>query len=170
MLCDRCGLRPATVSFTQVVNGVKSESNLCSECAAEVGNFSMGASFELPFQNFLVGLLNQNLWQHDYPAAEQKACSTCGLTYERFKQLGRLGCPDCYEEFEEQLNPLLRRIQGGTEHQGKFPAASGENSRRTQKLQHLRAELNKAIEGERYEKAAELRDTIQALEREEGEH
>lgn len=33
MLCDRCKRRDANVHVTQIVNGVKYEQNLCSECA-----------------------------------------------------------------------------------------------------------------------------------------
>lgn len=35
MLCDKCKNREANVHVTQIVNGVKFEQNLCSECAQE---------------------------------------------------------------------------------------------------------------------------------------
>ena len=37
MLCQNCGNNEANVRYTQIVNGVKKEMNLCSECAEKMG-------------------------------------------------------------------------------------------------------------------------------------
>ncbi|MBO8126813.1 MAG: UvrB/UvrC motif-containing protein [Firmicutes bacterium] len=163
MLCERCGVRPATISFTQVINGVKSEAHLCSECAAELGDFGIGSGLDFSFQNFLTGMLNQGGWLNPFPATGDFTCPTCGLTYERFRETGRLGCADCYQAFHDQLIPLLRRIQSGTQHQGKVPGKAQKETEAGSKLEQLQAELKKAVEEENYERAAELRDAIQEL-------
>ena len=36
MLCERCGQREANIRYTEVINGVRSEHNLCSQCAREI--------------------------------------------------------------------------------------------------------------------------------------
>ena len=35
MLCERCKMREASVVLTEVINGVKTEHNLCSQCATD---------------------------------------------------------------------------------------------------------------------------------------
>ena len=37
MLCDKCGKNNATTHIKQIINGVVTERNLCSSCAAEEG-------------------------------------------------------------------------------------------------------------------------------------
>ena len=36
MLCERCKVREANIHYTEVVNGVATEHNLCSQCAKEM--------------------------------------------------------------------------------------------------------------------------------------
>ena len=47
MLCEHCKKREATVKYVEVINGVKTEHNLCTQCAAhaDLGQFS--ALFEI---------------------------------------------------------------------------------------------------------------------------
>jgi formylmethanofuran dehydrogenase subunit E len=45
MICQQCGERIASVKFTQIINGEKSEILLCSTCASESNNIS----FNIPF-------------------------------------------------------------------------------------------------------------------------
>ncbi|MFN8855015.1 MAG: UvrB/UvrC motif-containing protein, partial [Planctomycetaceae bacterium] len=77
----------------------------------------------------------------------------------------RLGCSDCYTAFREELLPLLENIHGDIQHVGKAPRRAPLDSRRRQDLIRLRSELKTAISEESYERAAELRDQIQQLER-----
>ena len=53
MLCENCGNNEANIRYTQIVNGVKKEMNLCEECAEKmgVGNFSM--KMPLSLSNFI---------------------------------------------------------------------------------------------------------------------
>jgi protein arginine kinase activator len=92
-------------------------------------------------------------------------CPTCGLHYSTFKQTGRLGCAECYVSFASKLRPLLRRIHGSTRHVGKLPAHEGETVNPARQMQRLHEELQRAVEREEFERAAELRDEIQTLER-----
>lgn len=36
MLCERCKIREANIQYTEVINGVKTEHNLCAQCAREL--------------------------------------------------------------------------------------------------------------------------------------
>jgi len=42
MICERCGIRPAIITVTRIVNGKKSTQHLCAQCAAELGLASGG--------------------------------------------------------------------------------------------------------------------------------
>ena len=93
-------------------------------------------------------------------------CAACGQTYRAFKESGKLGCAACYDTFEEQLLPLMRKIQKGDHHVGKCPRGTAEPSIEEQ-LADLRRQLQQAVEREEFEQAATLRDEIRRLESQE---
>ena len=67
-------------------------------------------------------------------------------------------------EFETDLIPLLQNIHGEVQHCGKLPRRAPDSSRRQHELLQLRNELKVAVDEEDYERAARLRDEIQAIE------
>ena len=91
-------------------------------------------------------------------------CPACGLTFAEFRSTGRLGCHHDYEHFRGNLRPLLEKIHGRTQHQGRVPSRIGERLQREQQLASLQEALSEAVGKEDYEQAAELRDQIRALE------
>jgi protein arginine kinase activator len=93
------------------------------------------------------------------------------MSYRDFAQVGRLGCSQCYDVFASNLVPLVKRIHGSDRHIGKTPAATNEGVQLRKELDELKNKLAQAVLAEEYEKAAELRDHIKALEAEiRGEH
>ncbi len=92
------------------------------------------------------------------------SCPVCGITFAEVRSSGRLGCANDYTTFKKQLLPLLEKIHSHTEHRGKVPTQIGQRLERQKKLAALRQALGKAIQKEDYEKAAELRDQIFAIE------
>lgn len=163
MVCDNCGETGAVVHFTQVVNNETKTSHLCERCATE-----KGLQTKIPTTNLLLAdFLAKMGGDEPLPGAPQEelTCPFCGLSTADFKEVGRLGCPQCYSTFEGYLRGLLRRIHGGTQHVGKVylppdPSASEKEKR----LEALRRTLVRAIDGEDFERAAELRDQIRTLE------
>jgi protein arginine kinase activator len=95
-------------------------------------------------------------------------CDNCGITWAEFRQNGLLGCANDYTVFERDLTPLLQRAhEGATHHVGKVPARRGGTGvpmKRQVDLTRLRKELQRAVEGEDYERAAKLRDQIRQAE------
>lgn len=165
MLCQHCQERQATVHFTKIINGEKSEYHLCEGCAGQQGNFIVKAAQAINFNNLLTGLLNmESSPGFSMPSTATLRCGECGMTYSQFTQIGRFGCPHCYESFESRLEPLLRRIQSNTTHAGKIPHRAGEQVKGEKRLQRLRRELQQAVATEQFEHAAELRDQIHTLE------
>ena len=92
-------------------------------------------------------------------------CDHCGLTFSQFRENSLLGCPGCYDAFEDVLTSLLERAhEGGTHHLGKVPRRTGAGEQRHQQMLRMRKRLAEAIAAEDYELAARLRDDIRRFE------
>lgn len=162
-LCQICNKNPATMHFTEIQDNRSSELHVCQACAEQ-----KGLTPQVAPKNFSVSELVAKMFD-DMAAGEGEKigpvqCPSCGMHYTAFKDTGRLGCGDCYATFQSKLRPLLRRIHGNTRHTGKHPSADGEAVAHTRQMQRLQDELQRAIDREDFERAAELRDQIRALE------
>jgi protein arginine kinase activator len=170
MKCDFCN-KPAVVHEVTVRNGVKREIHLCEDHAAEAGVNMPG---EQPINQLLTQfVISQSESGAQSPAERRKSsrqrrtCSECGLSYEQFRRKGVLGCPQCYESFEESLGPLIERTQNGaTHHVGKAPKRAGQSIDRQLERRRLIKELDDAVSAEQYERAAKIRDRLHMLEAE----
>ncbi len=155
MLCDLCKEKQANVFFTQIINGQVQKVNLCEECSKKKG-VTDPTGFALA--ELLLGM--------GAPAAPVKpaepGCPVCGFTQSDFKKAGRLGCDQCYRIFQQDIEGLLKTIHKGTRHVGKVPASAAAASAGN-RLEELRKELAAAIEQEKFEDAARLRDEINTL-------
>ena len=162
MLCEKCQKRPATVHMQQFINGQVTQMHLCQECAVQPDS-------PLSFEQFLHGLLDMfsNMQQENVPRQKPEAnyrCPVCGLSFEDFKRTGKLGCAECYQTFRREMDSILKNIQGGNRHEGKYPQKAGAGMLSRRRIDKLKLELAQAIEKEEYENAAGLRDQIRALE------
>lgn len=163
-VCEACGSRPATVHLTQVVDEKSITMHLCQECAEERGVTPTPPPGNVPLADFLAKM-GASTPKGSAPQEPDVACPFCGLTSTDFKKEGRLGCPQCYSTFEDSLRSLLRRIHGGTQHVGKVYLPPDPTLRETEmRLEALRKKLQRAIDAEDFERAAELRDEIKSLE------
>lgn len=173
MLCQECNERPATLQFTKVINGKKTEVNLCEHCAGEKGDiFMLHDGGNLSFNNLLAGLLNMGLGMTSTKTnpgfgGEQIECPQCHLTYREFVNSGRFGCRQCYGTFAPYLEPVLSRLHGGNvNHTGKIPKRAGGTLHIRKQINNLKADLQMLIEQEEFEKAVHVRDEIRTLEKE----
>ena len=158
MLCEICKKKNANVHVTQIMNNEKTQLFICDECAAKLNNPISFQDFFKDIIDMAMNLKNTNQIKQIY------ACPTCGLTYTEFRQIGKLGCSDCYKTFNEQLLQLFKSIHGNTRHTGKVPQKSGVELLKKREITELKEKLIKAIAEEEFETAAELRDKIHALE------
>ncbi|MCK4404496.1 MAG: UvrB/UvrC motif-containing protein [candidate division Zixibacteria bacterium] len=162
MVCQDCGKREATVHLTQVINNKKVELKLCQECAEKRGFRNPLEGVPFPLAEFLASMLSQT--QREKPSKEPEAvCSACGMSFSDFSKTGRLGCGNCYLTFRSQLNDLLRKVHGSTQHRGKFPHTTRDVMKPLWEETKLHEELRKAIQEEDFERAAQIRDRIKAL-------
>jgi len=162
MLCQNCQKRVANVHFTQIINNKKTEMYLCEQCADEKGH--IGFISPVNISSFLSGLAGGSEEPYLAPVHREAACQKCGMSFDDFQRTGKLGCDNCYEVFGNRLKPILKRLHGNFEHSGKVPAAVSAALGASKEIEKLKEMLNKAIQNEEYEKAAEIRDRIKALE------
>lgn len=156
MKCQKC-TKAATLHITEVVSEDQFEElHLCEECA----------------HKYLYEPQQKGAQKGGVPAEEgdeasalnQKECSHCGIKFVEFRNTGRLGCPQDYQEFREELLPLLENIHGETKHCGKTPRRQPQNKQTQTELIQLRKQLHQAVTKEAYEDAARIRDRIKTLE------
>lgn len=159
MLCCICKEREATVHLTQIAADKMQKVDLCEECAKTKGvNDPTGFSLA----DLLLGLgASQEIEQSAGGVALK--CPRCGFTQADFKKAGRLGCPECYKTFGEGLESLLKSMHKGTRHVGKVPESLRQTRDLSDRLSALQKKLNKAIDEEDFEQAAQLRDQIKQM-------
>lgn len=181
MLCQNCGKNEANVKYTQIINGVRKELNLCSECARELGVDRI--DIPMNFTSFLGDFFNDYAESSLLPSfsIDNAKCKTCGMTYNDFINTGMFGCSDCYDTFSGPIDSLLKNLHGTAKHIGrgaknvdellnkkvnyKKVSKDTENNEdeKSTKLEDLQRELDKAIKEERYEDAAKIRDQIKEM-------
>ena len=160
MDCENCGERKAKITLTEIENNEMRTLNLCSTCATLKGVSAGGGS--APMADLLAhlgGTAGDTLFDE---AGEP--CEYCGTGAGDFRKSGRLGCPQCYAQFHRQLRALLRRVHGSSQHMGKVYVSTAPDADPEQvRLSTLRRRLERAVEIEDFESAADLRDAIHAL-------
>jgi len=160
--CQRCKKAQATFHLTNIErNGEKVERHLCDRCAEEEGLLQT-AKVTLDVNELL-----ENFVSSSKASAEltNLVCEQCGISYVEFRNQGLLGCAHDYDAFKPHLERLLQRTHDNdTTHHGKVPKSAGNVHRPLQDLRRLKRMLEEAVAAEDYERAAELRDRIRALE------
>lgn len=151
----------ATVHEVTIKGGKKVEKHLCDECARTQGVVVQMSS--PPISELLTKFLGTGATPAQETATERAVCGSCGMTWAKFRQGGLMGCAACYDRFERELAPLIERAhEGGVQHVGKTPRAAGAEAGARVRIADLRRRLGEAVQQERYEEAASLRDELRA--------
>ncbi len=157
MLCIVCKKNTATVHITVIEGSESRKSDLCEECASKQG--LAGKEGGAMPSDALGGKSKAGR----QPASGGRSCKDCRHTYQEFKKTGRLGCPRCYSEFEDILEPAFRTMHRGVRHRGKVPARHRDEDRLLGAIRDCQEQLEEAVGREDYEQAARLRDEIKRI-------
>ena len=161
MLCDNCKERDAVVNLTSIVDNAITQLHLCEKCAAAKG---VETTITMP-QHPLGDILQAVQQQASDVTEDALSCTFCGSTSKDFKATGRLGCPHCYDAMENSLRELLRRLHGNSKHVGfKYEPPVAFLDSKPDTLHDLRDRLQRAVDSEQFELAAELRDRLRVIE------
>ena len=163
MKCQKCE-KPATFHITDLTGGELLALHLCAECARAY----LQPETEPQAAPTVTGVLQQQMkleqTAEELKALDARECPVCGISFYEFRQSGRLGCPNDYVFFGDELEPLLINVHGSNEHVGKRPKRAADGSLDKTEVIRLRREMKEAVESEDYERASELRDKIRTIE------
>ena len=153
MPCDMCGARSAPVAFSVIFGGKRAVRNYCISCA-QIFKRGDAHAAQIALINMVEADENEKML----------CCPKCGTTFDRIQKTGRMGCAECYRALSSPTGKMLHKLSGA-QHQEfnesvvQAPQVSAEEER----LQLLKGELAQAVNMENYERAAILRDEINAL-------
>ena len=151
--CDKCN-QPAIYHDVRIINGVHNTTHLCATHAIEAGVNLGPIELSIAFPDSETQSIHENA----------AACPDCGMTISQYKEISLLGCPTCYETFEEELQGIISKVQDNhTHHVGRAPSHTNTNVNRHLKIRRLLKQLQSAVSQEEYEEAALLRDQLREL-------
>lgn len=155
MKCEKCGNNEAVFFYSADINGEKSRGCLCRDCAQAEGMAVYQTAFG-PFGEMFGGVFP------DFFAPERGLLSS----------FGSFGAPVRSIMAPSAAMPFVNVVYGGEDAPARarpepdVPADAGEDIRRRRELTALREQLRGAVGREDYERAAELRDRLRAMESE----
>lgn len=161
MICDLCGEREAILFIEQANGNGKQKLNLCYECARAYGvspdSKAIGRQLALLFES----LLRKKVVNPD----SQKLCPVCGTSLADIKTTRRVGCPECYSIFKNEIGQIFKNIGVKGPYTGTMPKRLKNFHSVLNDRIVLKSKLEESIKKEDYEKAAIYRDYLKALEK-----
>ena len=157
MICDICGQNEAVVVINKIMNNTKHELHLCMKCAKERGlitkNGRLEMSLEGLFENISASKNNDRL------------CPVCGCKLSEIKKTFKVGCPECYSIFSDEIKKMLEQKGFAGSYTGSMPERLANFRSVLTDRMYLQARMEESVEKEDYEKAAIYRDRLKALEK-----
>ena len=158
MKCENCGKNEVTFVYQSNINGKVTEKHLCSECAEKLGyTQKLAAHSRSMMQNFFGNSMFGGGFFDDFfsPVPSLMGRMLEDPFDDFFADMPALTAGEtAQKEQPEQKQDLVEK-----EEQNRFA--------RMRQINALRMEQKKAIREENFERAAELRDQLRALENEE---
>ena len=153
MKCENCGKNEVTFVYQSNVNGPVTEKHLCSECAEKLGYTQRLAAQS---QRMMRGLFGGGLFEDFFTPVPSLLGRMSRMLEDPFDDffadMPALGAP--VEQRQEAQKSPDTLLEGAEQNQ----------LAKTRQLNALRMEMQKAVGEENFERAAELRDQIHALE------
>ncbi len=149
MKCENCGKNEVGFVYQSNVNGHVTEKHLCSECAEKLGYTQrFAAQSQRMMQSFFGGGLLEDFFSPRYSLLDR---------------MNRMLGDDPFDDFFTEM-PALGTAEQPKPQEDLVDQATQEGFSQERHLNALRVELRQAVDQENYERAAELRDEIRALE------
>lgn len=151
MKCENCGKNEVAFVYQSNVNGHVTEKHLCADCAAKLGYTQRFAAQSQRMMQSFDNLFNSSFFGGSLLDSFRTGALSpmAGLFDDFFADMPALGAPAGQEPRPEALVE--------PEEQSRIGQQREKNA--------LQRELQEAVANENYERAAELRDQIRALEK-----
>ncbi|MCF6176525.1 MAG: UvrB/UvrC motif-containing protein [Victivallaceae bacterium] len=177
MICEICKKNPATIHIQEIVDNQKKSMHICAECAEKKsapqllfdGNFNLAEVLyniteHMGLPGFELGASSKKNEETETQEQAKATCMKCGWTLSQLRKTGRLGCSQCYKSFRDVLDDAFDTMHRGKLHVGKKPGGKiDESSTVMLEIMNMKKELEELVQREEYEKAAVVRDKINAL-------
>ena len=153
MKCENCGKNEVTFLYQSNVNGHVTEKHLCADCAEKLGYTQKLTAHTQRIFDFFQPRLAPNVFTPSLlDFMNQRLPDPFDNLFDDFfADMPALGAP---AESEPPQRPQDTLLEGEEQDQ----------ISKTRQLNALRMEMQKAVQEERFERAAELRDQIHSLE------
>ena len=161
MRCQICQSKQAVIHSLDLIENQWVQRYLCEDCANEPSPKTVPDPFKA--MKVFGQILSQQVIDSVSTADTSRVCPGCGMDYEAFQRLKRLGCSRCYETFQTELEQIFLKVQEQVIHKGKVPGRPDRAPPSSLDIRRLKEKLARAIEQERFEEAALFRDKIRQL-------
>ena len=155
MKCEHCGKNEVTFVYQSNVNGHVTEKHLCAECAEKLGYSQKLAAHSQRMMQGMQGLLGGGLFEDFFTPMPSLLGGLNRLLEDPFDDffadMPALGAP---AEREQDSKPQNTLLEGEEQNQ----------LSKQRQLNALRLEMQRAVQDENFERAAELRDQIHSME------
>lgn len=161
MICDVCKKNQADISVEQVVDKRVKHLFLCRDCARKMG-------FEMFSENIDISVTNLfNKYSTEKQKAEQPSvcCPYCGIKLSDIKAKRKIGCPNCFLYFQQEIFSILKKVKTDLRYTGQLQSCAAKEFTERLTVNELKQKLQNALNAEEYEQAALLRDELKALEK-----
>lgn len=156
MKCQNCGKNQVNVRYMQVINGKKTELNLCEECANEM---NLGMNFNFDFENEIEDFFDDFMKPAMFNIPSFIGGNSLMRSLHKLNSMPVLD--NSYKNFPNDLDETLSKIQK----KSALSFKKKNEKKQVSEVDKLKNELQECIKKEEYEKAAVLRDKIKKLEK-----
>ncbi len=157
--CDKCG-KPATFLTWVEINGERMEQHLCGACAQrERGLGDLIEPMVGEFFDFPVAFGRKK------PSKRGSVCPTCGYTVREFWTNGYYNCPDCVKYLNVNNYTIPQKSFDDTPMPIEKVKLNIKKPSDMTYVDELKAKLQKAVNEENYQQAAELKNKIEEIEK-----
>lgn len=177
-LCDICGEQDAVIFVKIVTSESVEEKGLCATCAArylenkeEIKELSFVDEKLLnvieEMKDLLAGIVANisaiSVIMNNTKEDNQLKCTNCGMTFNDFKETGRLGCPYCYGAFHNYIKEFVFELERSGSHRGKMPEKFARLYVLKREIQYLNSQLKRMVDTENYEAAEKVKIKLEKL-------
>jgi len=166
MKCSICKADNAIIHIREYSETGLRKINLCLECAIKKGLSAPSENLDNLLAKIISNVFNINASYKNLRGSRRSlklVCPSCGKTVNDFSSNLEVGCPVCYDVFEDIIDLLIFNQNNSLNYLGKLPETLNKLNLQKSNLKQLKKNLKKHVQEEDFAKAATVRDEIKKL-------